>query len=166
MSSVHVWKVISISFVLFLFSCVRTETRVVYDSFPAVTAPVVYESLPRQIREAEQAAQRDPNDPAPHFFLGQTYLMRGELDLAEKEFLILTQLSPQSAGPHYELARIYASMGEDDLALSHLQTAVELAPDFAEAHYAIAKVYEKKGDFTSAAHHYQRYSELKRERLK
>ena len=156
------WKVTLLSFALLLSSCVRTETRVLYDSFPMVMAPAVYESLPRHIQEAEQAAQKDPNDHGPHFSLGYAYLMRGELALAEKEFLILTQLSPQSAGPYYELARICAATHRDDLALSYLQTAIELYPDFAEAHYAIAKVYEKKGDLTSAQCHYQRYSQLKR----
>ena len=155
------WKVTLLSFALLLSSCVRTETRTLYDSFPAVTAPVLYESLPRRIREAEQAVQKDPNDRGPHYFLGQAYLMTGELALAEKEFLILTQLSPQSAGPHYELARICAATQRDDLALSHLQTAIKLYPDFPEAHYAIAKAYEKKGDLSSAQHHYRRYTQLK-----
>ena len=156
------WKITLLYFALLLSSCVRTETRTLYDSFPAVTAPVLYQSLPRRIREAEQAAQKNPNDPAPHFFLGNAYLyMTGELALAEKEFLILTQLSPQSAGPYYELARIYAATQRDDLALSHLQTAIKLYPDFPEAHYAIAKAYEKKGDLSSAQHHYRRYTQLK-----
>ena len=157
------WRASLFSFALLLSSCVETESRVLYDSFPTVTSPILYESLLRHIQEAEQAAQRDPNDPAPHYFLGQAYLLRGEVALAEKEFLLLTQLSSQSAGPHYELARIYAATQRDDIALSHLQTAIQLAPDFAEAHYAIAKAYEKRGDAILAQQHYLRYTELKRE---
>jgi Tfp pilus assembly protein PilF len=147
---------------LLLAACVQTETHVLYDSFPGVICPVAYQSIPRQIEEAKQAVKKDPNDPAPHYFLGEAYLTRGELDLAEKEFLTFIQLAPQYAEPHYELARIYAAKGQDDLALSHLETAVSLAPDFAAAHYAMAKVYEKKGDFASAQSHHQRYSEIMR----
>jgi tetratricopeptide (TPR) repeat protein len=158
----YAWEVTLLSFALLLSSCVRTETRTLYDSFPAVACPVVYQSIPQRIEEAEQAAQKDPNDPRPHYFLGEAYLMRGEVALAEKEFLTFVQLAPQYAEPHYELARIYAATQRDDLALSRLQTALQLAPDFAEAHYAIAKLYEKKGDLASAQHHYQRYTQLKR----
>ncbi|MFH1421799.1 MAG: tetratricopeptide repeat protein, partial [Planctomycetota bacterium] len=162
---IKLYLLIIISIACPLISCVQTETHTVYDSFPCrVYSPALHTAITQQIQEAHQASKTNPDDPAPHYFLGKAYWMQGDLKSAEEEFLILTQLSPDSPGAYYELARIYAATERDELALSQLKIAVELAPDSVEIHYAVAKVYEKLGDYVSASQHVEKYSKLRGKR--
>jgi Tfp pilus assembly protein PilF len=60
------------------------------------------------------AANRLPNDPAPHCQLGRAYRWMDQWQSALQESEVCVRLDPDSAQPHYRLAQIYQHLGQQE----------------------------------------------------
>jgi tetratricopeptide (TPR) repeat protein len=140
-------------------ACVQTSEHT-SGEFITIDPRLSYgQGLQKTVARARKALQENPNDPAPHYTLGQAYLLQNNLTAAEAEFRIILKLSPSSAGAYYELARINATRGKHEAAIEEFNQAVKLNPHFPEAQYALARLYEKLGKPEKAAIHDKAYFE-------
>ena len=146
---------------LFLLAagCVQTKERSTAEIITVDPSLTYDRGLQKAMARARKAVRDTPDDPAPHYLLGQAYLMQNDPKAAEAEFRTLLALSPDSAGAYYELGRISARRGRYEVALAQLNRAVQLKPTFADAHFALARLHEKLGDFQKASAHSTAYIE-------
>lgn len=152
-----------VTLLLLTASCVQSKEHIDRETLAIDHTRTYGAALHQNLEDARSAVRDNPDDPAPHYFLAQTYLLQNRLDEAEKEFKIILALSPRSSGAHYELARINTRRGRYDTALEQLNRAVELEPRFIQAHFALARLYEKFGDMEKAKLHQEAYLEALRE---
>ncbi len=139
--------------------CVQTREHTT-DSLMTIDYSRTYgRALTSNVAAAREAVLANPDDPAPHVFLGNAYLLTKNLDAAEAEFKIVLYLSPDSDAAYYELARINTLRGDHETALLLLNRAVELNPGFADAHLALARIHEKLGNSQEARLHRNAYIE-------
>jgi Flp pilus assembly protein TadD len=143
--------------------CIQSSERTT-NSIIAIDHSLTYgRGLQRKMVKARKAVRDNPDDPAPHVYLGNAYLFQNNLAAAEAEFRTVLSLSPKSAGAYYKLGRISTRRGKLDAALEHFQHAVELKPDYPEAHDALAHLYEKLGNFEKAAIHHNAHLEARKQ---
>ncbi len=135
-----------------------TPARIAFDQSKVLGPP-----LRNKMQKARKAIRSNPNDPAPHYFLANAYLLQNNLDAAEAEFKTVLSISPGSSNAYYELALINIRRNSYNAALEQLKQAVEISPRFASAHYSLGRLYEKLGNLTQAAVHHQIYLDLSKE---
>lgn len=77
--------------------------------------------------------------------LARIYLKYNQLEEAQKEFLLMTQLDPKNYKNYYEIARILHKQGYLDAAFTYYQKTVERNPKMADAFYYMGLIaYDKK----------------------
>jgi tetratricopeptide (TPR) repeat protein len=107
--------------------------------------------------EAEGMA---PTMPQIHNLLGQIYLDRKELSLAERELKRAIQLGSYMPGPYVSLSDIYISRQEYDQALEACQKAIQLKSEYPQTYSNIAAIYFLKGNLPRAEDYYRKAIEL------
>lgn len=145
--------------VLMVAGCVQTDEhtqQTIITIDPGLTYGM---ALPKGIAEARKAILINPDDPAPHYYLGKAFVHQNNIEAAEAEFQTIIALSPNSAGAYYELASINVKRGDCEHALEHLKRAIQLKPRFPAAHKLARHVYEMLGNFDKADYHHNAYLE-------
>ena len=73
--------------------------------------------------------------------LGQAREKKGDLQGAEKDYLIASRIDPYRTDPYVNLGLIYIQLNRLDDALEQFRTALKIEPDLAEAHNNMGNVY-------------------------
>jgi tetratricopeptide (TPR) repeat protein len=82
--------------------------------------------------------------------LGHTYTRQGRLDLAEREFRAVVELTPSSPSAHFYLGNILVGRGNLDEAETAFRRAIAVGPDYAEGYYGMALLASRRGDQRNA----------------
>jgi tetratricopeptide (TPR) repeat protein len=101
------------------------------------------------VREFEAAAEVRA-DAARRNNLAGIFLVKGDLERAEREVSAALQASPDFAGAHGTLAAIHLQRGESEEALRELETAKRLDPDLHTLSMLFANYYLVEGDIQEA----------------
>jgi tetratricopeptide (TPR) repeat protein len=113
---------------------------------------------------AEQAYRRAaalaPNDPAPHFNLGNVLLARGQPRAAAERYAHTVALDPSHARAWFNLAHVHESMKEGAASMTYLRRAIAAEPTFADAHFNLADLAERLGDRETAVAGWEAYIRL------
>ena len=102
------------------------------------------------------AVQKAPDSPRAHANLAYAYTLRGEEDMAMKEYLEALRLEPENGGLHNDVATFYYKRERFNEAESHLKIAITLRPDYYLAYSNLGLLYEHQGRFDEAVPLYQK----------
>ena len=112
------------------------------------------------LREFQEIAREDPDDPQVHLHLGSTYLALGNLEEATRELGRCLSLDPRNDRALAELGRARAMANRLEEAIEALQRAVAVNPRFAEPHYYLAGIYRARGEEDRFQEEMKIYKEL------
>ena len=99
----------------------------------------------------QKEVQQNPEDPLPHFNLGDIYLHEGKFAEAAEEFKFVVGKNPKDVEALANMGIAYASANKFDEAVDAFKRAVALSPKSGELHQRLAEVYEKAGKSAEAA---------------
>jgi hypothetical protein len=91
------------------------------------------------------AAAKSPNKPRPRFNLGNSYLARGDLADAEREWLRVVALEPTHSAARNQLASLAMTRGDLAGAEVHLRAALLAAFVLPDVYYNLGTVLEATG---------------------
>ena len=91
----------------------------------------------------KQAIHLRPDLPSFRLTLGVAYSRAGDRDMAEKEFVALTN-TPIAAEAYRNLGVLYTEEGKMDEAVQNFQEATRLKPAFSDAYHDLGVVYIQK----------------------
>jgi tetratricopeptide (TPR) repeat protein len=112
------------------------------------------ETTTQQLTPASGMAAKD------HFDKGVQHSMKGETDLAIKEFEETLRVNPASPEAHNNLGFAYYDKGDIDKAVEHQKKALEGNPNLANGYYGLAMALEKKGDKEGAIINWKQFMNL------
>jgi adenylate cyclase len=113
---------------------------------------------------AQQAIQRDPDDPWTHFAAGYVHMMSREFNSAVRKLSEAIELNPSLAFAHVILGSAYDYGGVSDEGLSHVAIAARLSPrDFTyAANFSVSGLcHFMARRFSEAVEHERRAVELR-----
>jgi len=115
----------------------------------------------RAVAAARRGVERRPDDPMARIWLGQTLLVNGELEEAEKTLHKAVQLAPKDVRTYNGLFTLYIRAGELEKARQTLQELGQTA-DISESQraFVLAQGYETIGDRQQAQTHYHEAERL------
>jgi len=93
----------------------------------------------------QSAVEAMPDNPHSHVNLGNEFLIRGELQDAERHYRAALELDPDDTLAHYNLGQVFHARGRLEPAIRFYARAAELAPDFARAHYSLSRALLEAG---------------------
>ncbi|MDP6793681.1 MAG: tetratricopeptide repeat protein [Anaerolineales bacterium] len=115
-----------------------------------------------EITALERAITLAPEDPVPHYMLGQALLYRENHGAAKTSISRAVQLAPERADWHFRLGEVFRECNEPEASLSHFQTAAHLAQDqrmparvIANYRANLARAHASDGDDTAAREQYE-----------
>lgn len=76
--------------------------------------------------------------------LGEMYLQLGQLDEAQKEFILLSKRDPDNYELYFKIAQLFEERDYTDSALSHYKKVMSINPSHAPAHFRLGVIYFKK----------------------
>jgi tetratricopeptide (TPR) repeat protein len=79
-----------------------------------------------KLKECEEKARRDPENPQSHFELATEYEQRGQYNQAIEAFHKTLKLSPRSAETHFNLGVLYETIDNGRQAIFHMVQAGNL----------------------------------------
>ncbi|UCF80472.1 MAG: tetratricopeptide repeat protein [Acidobacteriota bacterium] len=107
----------------------------------------------------KDAAKKYPDNPHAHETLGLEYSKLGDLEKAEREFLLAVRrggVSKALAKPYNELGIIYAKRKEYESAIEHYTLSAELDPRAIEPHLNLGMLYSQQGQHEKALPYYEK----------
>ena len=87
--------------------------------------------------------------------LGEMYLQLGQLDEAQKEFILLSKVDPHNYEVFFKIARLFEERDYTDNALSHYRKVITINPHHAPAHFRLGVIYFKKNALNEAGQELQ-----------
>jgi tetratricopeptide (TPR) repeat protein len=101
---------------------------------------------PEAISVLEGLGRQHPEFDLVQFFLGNSYMAAGDLDLAEKHYRKAIELNPARGSNYSPLAQLLRKRGDEsaDEAISLLQTSLKLNPTDLQSKLELALCYEGK----------------------
>ncbi len=116
-------------------------------------------SLQLAKHNAEQAIEKDPNEPFARLVASWSAMFEKDLDRAKSEANIALSLNPNFSGAYASLGSIHTYSGRPLEAIEALERASRLDPAFRPGHlhflgmsYLLAGKYENSGGFAQGAH--------------
>jgi cytochrome c-type biogenesis protein CcmH/NrfG len=98
----------------------------------------------------QSAVEAMPDNPQSHVNLGNEFLIRGELQQAERHYRAALGLDPDDTLAHYNLGQVFHAREQLEPAIRSYARAAELAPDFARAHYSLSRALLEAGRLDEA----------------
>jgi O-antigen biosynthesis protein len=94
------------------------------------------------------------------FVLGSLYIIKNELDRAEKTLKRANELNPRDSSLNDNLGVIYSKKGEYNKAVRKFEKAIELNPKSADANFNLGLVYKKISKLNKMQFYFDRAIEL------
>jgi tetratricopeptide (TPR) repeat protein len=98
----------------------------------------------------KQAIDVAPNDPKPHFALGNLYLSEHKEPAAQAEFMRVLELDPKNAAAHKALGDLYSQQAQYPMAESQYRAALAIDPSNAGYHTDLGTVLAKESRIADA----------------
>jgi len=92
--------------------------------------------------------------------LGESYLELGQLDEAQKEFILLSKIEPDNYELLFKIARLFEERDYTDSALSNYRKVISQNPSYAPAHFGLGVIYFKKNALSEAGQELQLAAKL------
>jgi tetratricopeptide (TPR) repeat protein len=102
-----------------------------------------------------KAARAIPNDPAPHYNLGNVLRQQGRLEEALSEYDAAVRLAPHHASAHFNRGVTCLELGRREEAICALRNAVETDPGHLTARHQLAVLLLESGAYAEAAEHWR-----------
>jgi tetratricopeptide (TPR) repeat protein len=119
------------------------------ESYRAENRPelaiVEYRYIANSMRFSNTASERKVRQR-----LGDCYLEIGQIDEAQKEFILLSKLDPDNPEVIFKIAQLFENRDYTDSALANYKRVVELNPHHALAHFRLGVIFIKKNSFGEA----------------
>jgi tetratricopeptide (TPR) repeat protein len=87
--------------------------------------------------------------------LGEMYLQLGQLDEAQKEFILLSKLDPENYELYFKIACLFEERDYTDSAISHYRKVIAINPGYGPAHFRLGTIYFKKNALKEAGQELQ-----------
>ncbi len=113
------------------------------------------ENFPETKQLIIAAAKADPRDPDLVQLNGMVLFSNGDLEGAEAQFVLATELIPDDINVHQQLARFYTLTGRTDETIATYEKAVQMQPTSARLHHFLALLYEAQGELDMAQRSYE-----------
>jgi Flp pilus assembly protein TadD len=98
----------------------------------------------------EDAAGKSPAKARPHNNLGNSYLKKGRLEEAMREFETAIRIQPDLPDSHNNLGIVYSTWTRFDEAIREYRTAIHLWPGYHEAYNNLGIAYKRQGRLEDA----------------
>lgn len=105
---------------------------------------------------AREAIAADPKNAEAHNTLGTALAQLGDVQGAERAYLVAAQTDPDLYKPHANLANLYAKAGRFDMAAARLRQAVALEPNASRLWLRLGQVLVQLGANAEAEQVYKR----------
>ena len=114
------------------------------------------------VPKPDPTPQATPAPPEASFYKkrGNSYLAKGEFDLAVNEFNKVFEMKEENASVYLNRGAAYAGRNRYDLAISDFDKSINLDPSQPAAYVNRGSSYEKSGDLKKATADYQKALEL------
>ena len=109
----------------------------------------------------QKAAHSNPEQPEPHFNLGELSMSRNELDQAVAHYRRAIRLKPDMVEAYNNLGTVFQRQGNHKAAEKCYRKVVGLKPDLAEGHYNLGSALKRLDRFGAAVRHLERAIALK-----
>ncbi len=76
--------------------------------------------------------------------LGEAYLRLGQLDEAQKEFILLSKIDPNNYEIYYKIAKLFEERDYTDAALANYRKVISINPGHGPSHLRLGVIYFKK----------------------
>ncbi|MBW2622380.1 MAG: tetratricopeptide repeat protein, partial [Deltaproteobacteria bacterium] len=132
----------------------RTAYQKILDSQP-VYLPLsriflMEKDFPNAILYAQKAIQEDPKALNAYLILGTSHLLTGNLDLSEKNFLLIKKINPKFFLASYYLGIINLIQNKYIDSLQHFNNVLLIAPGIKEARLYSIVIRHLMGDYEKA----------------
>jgi tetratricopeptide (TPR) repeat protein len=87
--------------------------------------------------------------------LGAMYLQLGQLDEAQKEFILLSKMDPDNYELYFKVAQLFEERDYTDSALLYYKKVVSINPNHASTHFRLGVIYFKKNAVKEAGQELQ-----------
>jgi tetratricopeptide (TPR) repeat protein len=101
-----------------------------------------------------------PDNASAHSYLANFLLNLGDLNQAEKYFLMAIELNPEHISAYSGLSQTKLEMGDSEEAQRILQEAITTNPDSVEAYLSMASLQETLGELTRAEEYFKEVANL------
>ena len=85
-----------------------------------------------------------PEHPAGHYYMGNTFYFRGQIDLALIHYRHAVRLAPGYVAAHIKLGDVLMSLRKPGEAAAHYRVALRVKPDAAEAREKLDRIMARK----------------------
>ncbi len=109
----------------------------------------------------QSAVNKSPHLARAHKGLGTTFLIQGNFDLAEKEYLAALKISPSEQKVHNNLGILYVNKKMFDKGEGEFKKEIETNPTYEASYYNLARLYAQEGKFVEAEKNWLKSIELK-----
>jgi len=76
--------------------------------------------------------------------LGEAYLRLGQLDEAQKEFILLSKIDPNNYEIYYKIAKLFEDRDYTDSAMANYKKVISINPGHGPSHFRLGVIYFKK----------------------
>jgi superkiller protein 3 len=98
----------------------------------------------------------NPNSLGARSLLAVTYLKKGMVDQAIKEYEKIAAAHPDAAKIHYNLGMLYSQKGDMDKAAAEYEKEIVVDGNFSAAYNNLGRIFFERGDITKAGKAFKR----------
>ena len=95
--------------------------------------------------------EKNPTDFQARYILGAAAQTRGNLQLAQEQYLKALEIQPEDAAANNALGTVLLAEGHPQESLPHLNAALKIRPDYFDAHYNLGIALATLNDMSAAA---------------
>lgn len=108
----------------------------------------------------EKYLKNHPKDVEARTLLASSYWLKGQVEMAAKEYLKALNFKPNDSDLLYRLGILFRQLNQDDRAVDYLEKAVSARPEIPLYHAELAKTYTKKSLYDQSLAHWEKVLEL------